>query len=181
MGQRKILQSMVYSPSSPYPSSHQAQNRGQGIDQVRSEGRVTVPWSVMLRVVATVWFYFVCLGECMEYSFLLVRGCRVGIFLAAIYWGVFMRLCQAGAGFLRYCRFSRNLSANTVRAYAGDLRDFQRFVGDVAVSSCDRSVVECYVADSFECRGLSPATVKRRIACLRMFFSYLASNRYSVS
>jgi len=89
-----------------------------------------------------------------------------------------MRLSQATVDFIDHCRSTKNLVANTLRAYEGDLRDFSRFAGPATeVGNCDKSVIHGYVRSSFEERDLSAATVKRRIACVRGFFKWLAQDK----
>jgi site-specific recombinase XerD len=87
-----------------------------------------------------------------------------------------MQLSDFAKDYAENCR-ARNLSRNTLRAYEGDLRDFLRFAGpDALVSRCDRSMIRSYVGWQFH-RGLSPATVRRRIACLRGFCKWLVAER----
>lgn len=89
-----------------------------------------------------------------------------------------MQLCHATTGFLDHCRSAKNLAANTLRAYEGDLRDFSGFCGNgVDVTTIGKYVIHSYVRSSFEERSLSAATVKRRIACFRVFFQWLAAER----
>jgi len=88
-----------------------------------------------------------------------------------------MQLCHATANFIVHCRSAKNLAVNTLRAYEGDLRDFAGFAGPTTdVRLCDRSVIHAYVRFSFEERSLSAAAVKRRLACLRVFFKWLESD-----
>jgi integrase/recombinase XerD len=85
-----------------------------------------------------------------------------------------MRVSAAADAFLRYCAEEKHLSENTLEAYRQDLIEFKRFIGkprDVsAVTGAD--VLE-YRNALCERRNLAPATVKRRLACLRTFFAWL--------
>jgi site-specific recombinase XerD len=85
-----------------------------------------------------------------------------------------MRVSAAADAFLRYCAEEKHLSENTLDAYRQDLIEFKRFVGkrrDVsAVTGAD--ILE-YRNALCERRNLAPATVKRRLACLRTFFAWL--------
>jgi len=89
-----------------------------------------------------------------------------------------MRLEEASSRFVAYCKAAKHLSVHTLRAYAGDLRDFARFAGSAtAVGACDRELLQAYARRSFDERALSAPTVKRRLACLRVFFKWLAAER----
>ena len=70
--------------------------------------------------------------------------------------------------YLSHCRVARNLSPHSLRAYAQDLQDFQRFceargLGDVI----DPSALEDFLGHLRTERGLRPATVRRRVTCTR--------------
>lgn len=90
-----------------------------------------------------------------------------------------MRLGQATTCFMDWCHSTKNLAANTLRAYDGDLRDFVVYAGaSQGVGGIGQEVLRGYVRSSFEERSLSPATVKRRLACLRLFFQWLAAEHH---
>jgi site-specific recombinase XerD len=82
-----------------------------------------------------------------------------------------MEIAQAVDDFLRYCAVERRLSENTLRAYARDLADFRAWLttstpsGDVSTETL-KVYLHVMVAD----RRLAPATVRRRMACMRAFF-----------
>ncbi len=79
-----------------------------------------------------------------------------------------MNVHQASEEFLGHCRASKNLSANTLRAYAIDLEEFRRFVGaDRHVGEIDRCWLRAYLRHLFDARKLKETSVKRRIACLK--------------
>jgi integrase/recombinase XerD len=81
---------------------------------------------------------------------------------------------QSVADYLQFCRISQNLSENTVSAYRQDLKDFLKFAGGpLALDHVGSDVITDYVRDALDRRGLSPATVRRRVACLRGFFRWL--------
>ncbi|MEQ8604545.1 MAG: tyrosine-type recombinase/integrase [Marivibrio sp.] len=80
----------------------------------------------------------------------------------------------AAEEFLTHCRVAKGLSGHTLRAYTIDLEAFQGFVGgDLAVDAVGRGELRAYLAHLSEERGLKPASVKRRIACLKAFFRWL--------
>lgn len=73
----------------------------------------------------------------------------------------------------------RRVSANTVQSYAGDLADFQAAMAarDIAEPGQLRPVhLQAYVND-MRVRGMSAATITRKIASLRQFCKYLAIRR----
>jgi integrase/recombinase XerD len=81
---------------------------------------------------------------------------------------------EAQEHFLDHCRVGRSLSANTLRAYAIDLSDFCAFVGrDEAVGAIDRDKLRDYVRWLKDQRQLKEASVKRRVAALKVFFHWL--------
>lgn len=85
-----------------------------------------------------------------------------------------MNVARVCADFLVHCRAAKNLSAHTLRAYAIDLKEFERFVGpDTDVSAIDRQQLRRYLSHLFEKRRLKETSVKRRIACLKVMFRWL--------
>ena len=73
----------------------------------------------------------------------------------------------AAEAFLLHCGKERHSSTNTLAAYSQDLNQFTRRFGPADVSAVSgRDLVE-YAAWLAGSRGLAPATVKRRLACLR--------------
>lgn len=82
---------------------------------------------------------------------------------------------SAVADFITHCRHAKALSPHTVRAYTQDLTDFSSFVTqETSVSAISSSDVEKYL-QGLNRRGLSPATAKRRLGCLKVFFQWLSS------
>lgn len=84
-----------------------------------------------------------------------------------------MKMRDAETQFVRWLRANRDLSPNTVRAYASDLAAFRTHVGA-------RLNVECLAGDALvtfveaqRADGLSPASIRRRVAALRSFFRWL--------
>lgn len=77
--------------------------------------------------------------------------------------------------FLLYLEHQRNVSPETLRAYATDLRQFLEFVGagtDFDPASVDPLVLRRYLASLRE-QDYSRTTIARRVASLRSFFKYL--------
>jgi integrase/recombinase XerD len=82
-------------------------------------------------------------------------------------------LAELSERFLAACRYAKSLSDNTVAAYAQDLRDFRHFHAPwIAGRPTAGTDVQDYVRFLREERRQSPATAKRRIACLKAFFRW---------
>lgn len=77
--------------------------------------------------------------------------------------------------FGKYLEANRGLSEGTVREYRKDLREIQSWmVANAKVerwSQVTKENIEDYVAD-MSISGLKPATIRRRISCLRSFYQY---------
>ena len=79
------------------------------------------------------------------------------------------------AAFLRHLAVERNASAHTLRSYANDLTDFQRFLasrGTAELAATDPRTVRAWLA-ALHARGLAPASVARKLAALRSCFRFL--------
>src|ERR1700730_6199065 len=82
-----------------------------------------------------------------------------------------MQFCVAVDEFLRFCTLERQLSVHTVQAYSADLRDFRKWLKfDVAIGDVTLAMLKEYLEDMVGSRKLVVATVRRRFACLRVFF-----------
>jgi site-specific recombinase XerD len=85
-----------------------------------------------------------------------------------------MLLTDAVDEFLRFCATERQLSEHTVLAYTADLWDFCRSVpAGSSIDSITETTLREYLAALIGVRKLSAATVRRRFACLRVFFRRL--------
>ena len=85
-----------------------------------------------------------------------------------------MNVASACADFLAHCRVAKNLSTHSLRAYAIDLKEFERFAAPgTAVAAIDRQLLRRYLSHLFETRGLKETSVKRRMACLKVMFRWL--------
>jgi integrase/recombinase XerC len=79
--------------------------------------------------------------------------------------------------FLLHLEVERNLSPRTIASYAGDLNQFRSFLEQeegrsAAPSSIDAERIRRFLWQLGR-RGLAPATLGRKKACLRTFFRYL--------
>lgn len=83
-------------------------------------------------------------------------------------------LPNAVASFLTSCQYERKLSHHTCKAYALDLRGFSLFL---AVRTPKLLITQVTRADVGEflksLDGLKPRTIRRKLATLKSFFSYL--------
>lgn len=84
-----------------------------------------------------------------------------------------MDITQAIPSFLRHCADERRLSPNTVAAYRQDLAEFLRFTGRIDVRTVAGERLIAFVEHLGGVRRLAPATVRRRVACLRSMFGWL--------
>jgi integrase/recombinase XerD len=73
--------------------------------------------------------------------------------------------------FLEMLSAERGARANTLDAYARDLDDARGHIRG-GLSGAGAEAIEAYVADLAK-RGLSPATMRRRISALRQFYRFL--------
>ena len=82
-------------------------------------------------------------------------------------------LAELSERFLTACRYAKSLSQNTVAAYAQDLNDFRCFhaIGNTEQAVTGGDILN-YVRFLREERRKSPATAKRRVACLKAFFRW---------
>src|SRR5437588_7491243 len=93
------------------------------------------------------------------------------------------RLTDLTLEFLAYLELERGLSRNTLEAYRSDLQQFGEFIArrgvdPRAASSQDLAAFVSELAVGREGkRAVSPATLQRKIACLRSFYKHLRRDR----
>jgi integrase/recombinase XerD len=89
------------------------------------------------------------------------------------------RLNDLVLDFLAYLELERGLSRNTLEAYRSDLQQYGEFLGrrsidPLAVVPADLASFVSELADGREERpAVAPATLQRKIACLRSFYRHL--------
>jgi integrase/recombinase XerD len=88
-----------------------------------------------------------------------------------------MTVNDAGKAFLAHCSMERQLSANTLAAYRQDVAEFGRRFAQASVTDVSGKDMVDYAAYLAGGRSLAPATVKRRLACLRTMFGWLTRRR----
>lgn len=88
--------------------------------------------------------------------------------------------------FIDHCQRARQLAQNTLAAYEQDLDEFRGYFGTQPIADVKGDDLLQFSQDLLRVRELSPATVKRRLACIRAMFRYLlrrkllSSNPFSV-
>lgn len=88
-----------------------------------------------------------------------------------------MDIEQVAAAFLHHCANEKGLSNNTLSAYRQDLREFCVYLGAKLVRKVTGDALVAYVSHLSAHRRLAPATVKRRVACLKSMFAWLVRRR----
>lgn len=84
-----------------------------------------------------------------------------------------MTLQNACESFLSHCRSAVSLSEHTLRAYTIDLNDFQNHAKrEVELTSLGKENLRQFIRYLREERGLKEITIKRRLACLKLFFRW---------
>lgn len=84
-----------------------------------------------------------------------------------------MRVYEAQKQYIRWLIATRDLSPNTIRAYEGDVAAFKRHLGGhTCVTQIDHESLVGFV-DEQRSIGLSPPSVRRRVAAVRGFCRWL--------
>ncbi|KCZ52937.1 hypothetical protein HY29_17805 [Hyphomonas beringensis] len=91
-----------------------------------------------------------------------------------------MQYNDAVEAFLFHCKYEGGFAANTVTAYRSDLRHFEANAKPVDIHQAAQvDTLKAYLASMSSEASLSSATIRRRIACLRAMFRYLAGEEIS--
>lgn len=83
-----------------------------------------------------------------------------------------MHLGEAISHYLSVLDNERNLSVRTLKAYETDLTGFMGVIGDQQISSIQTSHVREHI-EKVSASGVKDTTIKRKIASLKAFFSFL--------
>jgi integrase/recombinase XerD len=89
------------------------------------------------------------------------------------------RLTELTLDFIAYLELERGLSRNTLEAYRSDLQQYGQFlqrrgIDPLAVGPIDLAAFVSELAEGREGKSpLAPATLQRKIACLRSFYRHL--------
>jgi len=85
-----------------------------------------------------------------------------------------MIVADAMASFLFHCRYEKNLSPRTLKAYSIDLAQLRKHLsgaGVAAIEIVDKGILRDYIRTLFE--GYKEKTIKRKVATLKVFFNFL--------
>lgn len=75
--------------------------------------------------------------------------------------------------FIAHCKYERNLSPLTIKAYQIDLRQFRTFLGEaIDPQRIGKELIKDYLRHLFE-KGLKGTSVRRKMICLKAFFCFL--------
>ena len=83
-----------------------------------------------------------------------------------------MKLSDASDLFIDASCKLKGLSAHTIRAYKQDLFQFRNLLGNREIRDVSEDDLQSYVS-ALQLRGLSPWSIKRKIAVVRVFFAWL--------
>jgi site-specific recombinase XerD len=84
-----------------------------------------------------------------------------------------MTLCNACRLFLTHHSATVTVSTHTTKAYAADLRHFERYMAeDTDVADIRKENLRNYILDMRQKHQLKETTIKRRVACLKLFFRW---------
>lgn len=72
--------------------------------------------------------------------------------------------------YLQHCQLEKGLSHKTIKAYRTDLTQFSRYVGS-SINICDKMLMQNYLSLLHNQYKLK--SVKRKVASLKAFFTYL--------
>jgi len=86
-----------------------------------------------------------------------------------------MLFLEAVKTFLRFCEVERQLSPHTLQAYGSDLSDLGKWLqGTTSLSEISTDTLKDYLKSMVVDRKLTSTTVRRRLACLRVFSRYVS-------
>ncbi|WP_419774395.1 tyrosine-type recombinase/integrase [Halarcobacter sp.] len=76
--------------------------------------------------------------------------------------------------FIFHCKFERNLTAKTIKAYENDFKQFKEFkdVSSLNVIEVDKVLLKEYIRHLYTL-GLKPKSIKRKVVVLKGLFNYL--------
>ena len=76
--------------------------------------------------------------------------------------------------FINHCKFEKNLSSKTIKAYQTDLRQFQKFLEEKEYDSEIDKITKTELRNYLEViSSLKPKSIKRKIATIKAMFNYL--------
>lgn len=88
-----------------------------------------------------------------------------------------LSLKQAIKLFIQYITIEKQLSINTINSYQRDLKHFEDYFKDYALTSLDEYQLSLYVGSLYD-ENLSKNSIARKISCLKSFFKFLYIKDY---
>jgi tyrosine recombinase XerC len=79
--------------------------------------------------------------------------------------------------FVRYLEIEKNYSRHTLLNYQIDLKDFKKFLGNLAIEAVDYLTLRKYLA-VLKVKNLNARTIARHLSVLRSFFKFLTREGY---
>jgi len=85
-----------------------------------------------------------------------------------------MQLSKAIQDFKFHCEFEKNLSEKTIQAYNIDLNQFEEYKNyqNLDIEQFDKYLIKDYMQSLYS-KDLKIKTIKRKLAVLKAFFTYL--------
>ncbi len=85
-----------------------------------------------------------------------------------------MKIDKLLQDFLFHCKYEKNLNQKTINAYKIDIKQFRVFKNtkDMNINDIDKYILKEYIQYLYTL-NLKPKSIKRKIAVLKAFFSYL--------
>lgn len=85
-----------------------------------------------------------------------------------------MDLLNVTSEFLKHCKFEKNLSPKTTKAYEIDLKQVHRFLNEKGYSTLIKEISKIQIRDYLESISvLKPKSIRRKVATLKVLFNYL--------
>ena len=83
--------------------------------------------------------------------------------------------------FLKYLQYEKRVSPNTLIAYQTDLGQFEKFLQttfhESRTDNADHAMIRAWIIANVDA-GLDPASVNRKIACLRTYYKFLLREEF---
>lgn len=90
-----------------------------------------------------------------------------------------MKAPNSVSNFLDICRIEKNLSPRTLKAYKCDFSELCEFLKPAPIEDATPSVLRSFI-DYLESRQRQDSTIRRKIASIKSFFSYLENEKIVV-
>jgi len=90
------------------------------------------------------------------------------------------KIIELKQAYLGYCKYSKRLLPNTLKAYQQDLDSFIEFSREpeTIISEIGPETIQTFTKYQLDEKNAKATTVRRRIACLKTFFKWAKHNRF---